>query len=63
MQQGPSRSAYIRNRKLLRTLREHYLSGEIDKQQFLTLRGQVLSGDAQGAVIGLAKLTRGVKQE
>lgn len=56
------RIVYIRNRKLLKELRQRYLKAEISKQQFLTLRGQAISGDANGAVIGLEKILKDVKR-
>ena len=56
MQQKPGREVYIRNRKLLAELRQKYESGVLSSQQFSTLRGQVLCGDADGAVRGLVRI-------
>ena len=51
-------SYYVRNRRVFDDIRMAYMRGDIDKQQLLTLRGQVKAGDADGAVKGLAKLVR-----
>lgn len=47
---------YLANNAIYDTLRKTYLRGEITKQQLLTLRGQVRSGDADGAWKGLERL-------
>jgi len=49
---------YLKNRRIFEELRRAYIKGKIDKQQLLTLRGQVKAGDADGAVKGLARLLR-----
>lgn len=47
---------YARNHKFLMLLRETMQAGYITRQEMLTLRGQALSGDADGAQKGLARL-------
>lgn len=49
---------YMKNRDIFKALRKAYDRGMIDKQQLLTLRGQLKAGDVDGAVKGLARLTR-----
>ena len=49
---------YLKNRRIFEELRRAYIKGMIDKQQLLTLRGQVKAGDVDGAVKGLARLLR-----
>ena len=56
---GPEKydaGAYRRNHMFLRQLRELMQSGMITRQELLTLREQALSGDADGAQKGLAKI-------
>ena len=48
--------AYRRNHAFLREIRELMLRKMITKQEAMTFRGQALSGDADGAQKGLAKL-------
>lgn len=36
-------------------LKELYRTGKINKQQFRTYRGQVLSGNEQGCLVGLRR--------
>ena len=47
---------YLRNRNVYAKLRKAYLNGRIDRQELLTLRGQVKAGDANGAIKGLMRL-------
>ena len=47
---------YARNHKFLMQLREMMQNGYITRQEMLTFRGQALSGDADGAQKGLARL-------
>ena len=47
---------YARNHKFLTQLRETMQAGYISRQEMLTLRGQALSGDTDGAQKGLARL-------
>ena len=47
---------YLANHRIYDELRTAYLRGYIDKQQLLTLRGQVRAGDADGAWKGLARI-------
>lgn len=47
---------YSDNDKFLRSLRAVYKNGHITRQELLTLRGQALSGDPDGAQKGLEKL-------
>ena len=49
-------SNYLANRGIYNELRVAYLRGHIDKQQLLTLRGQVRAGNADGAWKGLGRL-------
>ena len=49
---------YADNRKILIELRKREHAGEITRQQLLTLRGQVMAGDADGAYKGLARILR-----
>lgn len=51
-------SVFLKARPLLDEIRKAYLKNLITKQQLLTLRGQVLNGDSDGAVKGLARLLR-----
>lgn len=44
------------NFKALAHLKEH--RGQITKQQFATLRGQIFTGNADGAMKGLRKLLK-----
>lgn len=37
--------------------------GKLTPQQYKTLRGQILAGDAQGAKRGLMKILRGTRNE
>lgn len=39
----------------IKLLTDLYKSGKINKQQFKTYRGQVLSGDEQGCLVGLRR--------
>lgn len=48
--------AYSRNLKFFAELRKLYMQGFLTKQEVLTFRGQALSGDTNGAYIGLARL-------
>lgn len=50
-------SIFLRNKNLLNEIRKAYLKGYIDRQELLTLRGQTLNGDSDGAEKGLARLT------
>lgn len=52
-------STYLRNRMLLTEIKHAYINGYIDRQEMLTLRGQALNGDRDGAIKGLARLMRG----
>lgn len=45
-------------REFIRHLKEY--RGKIPKQQLKTIRGQALSGDIEGARIGLKRLTKEV---
>jgi hypothetical protein len=47
---------YLNNRGIYNELRTAYLHGNINKQQLLTLRGQVRAGDADGAYKGLGRI-------
>ena len=47
---------YLANRRIYDELRTAYLRGYIDKQQLLTLRGQVRAGDADAAWKGLGRI-------
>ena len=47
---------YIANRGIYNELRAAYLRGNINKQQLLTLRGQVRAGDAECAYKGLGRI-------
>lgn len=47
---------YLANRGIYNELRAAYLHGHIDKQQLLTLRGQVRAGDSDGAYKGLGRI-------
>lgn len=47
---------YLANRRIYDELRVVYLRGHIDKQQLLTLRGQVRAGNADAAWNGLGRL-------
>ena len=47
---------YLDNRGIYNELRTAYLHGNINKQQLLTLRGQVRAGDADGAYKGLGRI-------
>ena len=47
---------YIRNRKFFQELRQRELMGQITRDQRLTLRGQALAGDEEGAQKGLGRL-------
>jgi hypothetical protein len=47
---------YLNNRGIYNELRTAYLYGHINKQQLLTLRGQVRAGDADGAYKGLGRI-------
>lgn len=49
---------YARNHKFLMELREQMRNGRISRQEMLTLRGQALSGDEEGAQKGLARIVR-----
>lgn len=49
-------SAYRQNHRFLAEIRSLLLRGMITKQEALVFRGQALSGDAEGAEKGLAKL-------
>lgn len=49
-------SHYLANQRIYNELRAAYLRGHIDKQQLLTLRGQVRAGDADAAWKGLGRL-------
>lgn len=50
---------YLANRGIYNELRAAYLRGHIDKQQLLTLRGQVRAGNADAAWKGLGRLLMG----
>lgn len=50
---------YLANRRIYDELRVFYLRGHIDKQQLLTLRGQVRAGNADAAWKGLGRLLMG----
>lgn len=50
---------YSKNQNFLAKLRSFYRHGMITKQELMTLRGQALSGDSDGASRGLAKLITG----
>lgn len=52
-------SHYLANRGIYNELRAAYLRGHIDKQQLLTLRGQVRAGNADAAWKGLGRLLMG----
>ena len=56
MENKADSGAYSRNMKFLAELRNLYRQGFLTKQEVMTLRGQALSGDANGAHIGLARL-------
>jgi hypothetical protein len=47
---------YLDNRGIYNELRTAFLHGNINKQQLLTLRGQVRAGDADGAYKGLGRI-------
>lgn len=47
-------------RKFIRSLKEY--RREIPKQQLKTIRGQALSGDLEGARLGLKKITKEVSK-
>lgn len=47
---------YLANNRIYNELRTAYLRGYVDKQQLLTLRGQVRAGDADGAWKGLGRI-------
>lgn len=47
---------YLNNRGIYNELRTAYLHGFIDRQQLLTLRGQVRAGDADGAYKWLGRI-------
>lgn len=47
---------YLVNRGIYSELRTAYLNGRINKQQLLTLRGQVRAGNADGAYKGLGRI-------
>lgn len=47
---------YLANRGIYSERRAAYLRGHIDKQQLLTLRGQVRAGNADAAWKGLGRL-------
>ena len=49
---------YTRNHKFLMQLRDLMQNGRITRQEMLTLRGQALAGDSDGAQKGLARLMR-----
>lgn len=51
----------LTNRGIYNELRAAYLRGHIDKQQLLTMRGQVRAGDADAAWKGLGRLLMGRK--
>lgn len=40
----------------LRALNDAYKTGKINKQQFNTIKGQVFSGDIEGATKGLSRI-------
>ena len=50
---------FIRNQRFLTTLRNLHRTGQITRQQLLTLRGQALKGDEEGARKGLVKVLEG----
>ena len=47
---------YAVNRKVYEEIRYAYRCGYIDRQQMLTLRGQVRAGNSEGAMKGLGTL-------
>lgn len=47
---------YLANRRIYDEPRVAYLRGHIDKQQLLTLRGQVRAGNADASWKGLGRL-------
>ena len=47
---------YAINRKVYEEIRYAYRCGYIDRQQMLTLRGQVRAGNGEGAMKGLGTL-------
>ena len=49
---------YARNHKFLTELREMMRNGRISRHEMLAFRGRALSGDADGAQKGLARLLR-----
>lgn len=50
------RELFIRHQKLFAEMRMAYAHGLIDKQELLTLRGQIKAGDGVGAKAGFKKL-------
>ena len=53
-----SARAYRANHRFLSSLRTAYTRGEITRHELLTLRGQALAGDIDGATKGFAKILR-----
>ena len=49
-------TAYLQNHPIYTDIRDAYRKGKITKQELLTLRGQVKSGDVAGAMNGLGTL-------
>lgn len=50
------REFFIKHQKLFAEMRMAYGRGRITRQELLTLRGQIKSGDAAGAKKGLMRL-------